>query len=93
MMNGKLSDDVLKFDPEGSITRQEAMTVIGRLTETGYEKSDLSEFSDKDKVASWAYDYVCTLVKMGIISGSDGKLDPEGNITREQAAKIIFEIN
>lgn len=93
MMNGKLSDDVLKFDPEGSITRQEAMTVIGRLTESGYEKSDLSEFSDRDKVASWAYDYVCTLVKMGIISGSDGKLIPEGNITREQAAKIIFEIN
>ncbi len=93
IMNGKASGDVMNFDPLGNLTRQEAMTVIGRLTEKGFEKSDLAEFSDKDKIADWAYEYAATLVKIGVITGSDGKLDPEGNITREQAAKIIFEIN
>ena len=93
IMNGKASGDVMNFDPLGNLTRQEAMTVIGRLTEKGFERSDLADFSDRDKVADWAYEYVATLVKIGIISGSDGKLNPEGNITREQAAKIIFEIN
>ncbi|MBR5756807.1 MAG: S-layer homology domain-containing protein, partial [Firmicutes bacterium] len=93
IMNGKSSGEIMNFDPQGRLTRQEAMTVIGRLTEKGFEKSDLLDFPDRDKVADWAYDYVATLVKIGIISGSDGKLMPEGNITREQAAKIIFEIN
>ncbi|MBR5756212.1 MAG: phosphodiester glycosidase family protein, partial [Firmicutes bacterium] len=44
IMNGKSSGEIMNFDPQGRLTRQEAMTVIGRLTEKGFEKSDLLDF-------------------------------------------------
>lgn len=89
MMNGKGT----KFDPNGSITRQEVMTVIGRIMERGYEASNLSQFSDRGSVDSWALPYVQTLVEQKVITGSNGKLMPKNPVTREQVAKIIFEIN
>ena len=92
-MNGKSINGSLKFDPEGSITRQEVMVVIGRIMGDGYQADSLSEFTDKAKVASWALPYVKVLVKQGIITGSNGRLLPENSVTREQVAKIIFEIN
>ncbi len=93
MMNGKSVKGVNKFDPEGSITRQEVMTVIGRIMADGYQSDNLSEFSDKATIADWALPYVKVLVKQGIITGSNGKLLPNNAVTREQVAKIIFEIN
>ncbi len=93
MMGGKNINGTLKFDPTGSITRQEVMTVIGRIMDDGYQSSNLSEFKDASKVASWALPYVKVLVKQGIITGSNGQLLPNNLVTREQVAKIIFEIN
>ncbi|MDD4286658.1 MAG: S-layer homology domain-containing protein, partial [Eubacteriales bacterium] len=80
------------FDPAGPITRQEVMTVIGRVQEKGYADAEMN-FSDAHLVASWALPYVRTLVGQGVISGFDGKLDPAGNVTRAQIAKIIAELN
>jgi len=80
------------FDPKGYITRQEAMTVIGRIQEKGYGEDDLSSFTDASDVSAWALPYVKTLVFQGIIGGSNGKLNPKGYITRAQVAKVIFEL-
>lgn len=80
------------FDPKGSLTRQEAMTVIGRVQEKGYGSDDLSAFSDASEVSGWALPYVQTLVFQGVIGGSNGKLNPKGAVTRAQVAKIIFEL-
>ena len=92
-MNGKSIKGSLNFDPEGSITRQEVMTVIGRIMGDGYQVSNLKDFKDKSKVADWALPYVKLLVEQGIITGSNGMLNPNNSVTREQVAKIIFEIN
>ncbi len=93
MMNGKAGPSGTNFDPSGSITRQEAMTVIGRIMEKGYAPDDLSGFSDASSVAQWALPYVQVLVGQGIINGAGGKLSPSSPVTREQIAKIIFEID
>ncbi|HCU08373.1 MAG TPA: hypothetical protein DF480_05340 [Clostridiales bacterium] len=82
----------INFDPEGPISRQEVMTVIGRIQEKGYARAEMS-FTDAHLVASWALPYVSTLVGQGVISGFNGKLDPAGNVTRAQIAKIISELN
>jgi hypothetical protein len=82
----------VNFDPTGSISRQEVMTVIGRVQEKGYGEADMN-FSDASKIAGWALPYVKTLVAQGVISGFNGKLDPAGFVTRGQVAKIIFELN
>ncbi|NCB41868.1 MAG: hypothetical protein EOM59_04535 [Clostridia bacterium] len=93
-MTGKsmAGTDQLNFDPTGRISRQEVMTVIGRIQEKGYPEVE-ADFKDANKIASWALPYVKTLVAQGVVSGSNGLLDPTGPITRAQAAKIIFELN
>ena len=80
------------FDPTGPISRQEVMTVIGRIQEKGYPEAEM-DFKDANKIASWALPYVKTLVGQGVISGYNGRLDPTGSVTRAQVAKIIFELN
>lgn len=82
----------LYFDPTGPISRQEVMTVIGRIQEKGYPEAE-ADFSDAHKIASWALPYVKSLVAQGVISGYNGALDPTGSVTRAQVAKIIFELN
>lgn len=80
------------FDPTGPISRQEVMTVIGRIQEKGYAGATL-DFKDAKDVASWALPYASALVGQGVISGYNGRLDPKGNVTRAQIAKIIAELN
>ncbi len=80
------------FDPKGPISRQEVMTVIGRVQEKGYVQAEMN-FTDADRIAAWALPYVSALVGQKVISGFNGKLDPTGNVTRAQIAKIISELN
>ena len=80
------------FDPSGPISRQEVMTVIGRVQEKGYPQAEMN-FSDAGRIAPWALPYVSTLVGQKVVSGFDGKLDPTGNVTRAQIAKMISELN
>lgn len=94
LMTGKSVTGTKKinFDPTGPISRQEVMTVIGRVQEKGYAEAE-TNFKDASKIADWALPYVKTLVAQGVISGYEGRLDPTGSVTRAQVAKIIFELN
>ncbi len=92
IMNGKGAEGSVRFDPLGQISRQEVMTVIGRMQEDSkFGKSDLAAFSDASDVADWALPYVQSLVRQGIISGTDGKLNPAAPVSRAEVAKIVFE--
>ncbi len=82
----------LYFKPEGSISREEVMTIIGRTQARGYKESDLSAFSDRAQVSDWALPYVKTLVQQEIISGYSGKLWPKDLVTRAQAATMIMSL-
>ena len=92
MISGSLNNGKLFFNPQNNLTRQEAMTVIGKTQPRGYEEVELN-FHDSDKVAFWAEPYVNPLVGLGVISGSNGYLMPTSYLTKAQIAAIIFNLN
>lgn len=78
--------------PAGTITRQEAMTILGRTQEKGYPAADLAGFSDQAGVAAWAREQIAVMVGQGVISGAGGRLSPQGNVTRAQVAKMLYQL-
>ncbi len=82
------------FNPTANITRQEFMVVIVRACrmDTGtYGSGVLKNFKDKNKIASWAKVYAQTAVGYGLISGTNGYIRPNDNITRAEIAKIMVD--
>lgn len=49
----------------------------------------LAAFSDQNGVAGWAREAMAWAVGQGFITGDDGKLNPEGPVTRAQAAQML----
>ena len=81
--------------PDAPISRQEAMTVVARALELDYDayaKTDLSAFSDRDKISAWALPYVRSMVGAGYIHGRGKILAPQDNITRAEFAQIFANI-
>ena len=92
LITGSGSGGVLYANPTDTITRQEAMAILGRTQLKGYQEDDLSGFSDGASVASWARGYIAAMVTRGVISGSGGKLNPTGTVTRGQVAKMLYSL-
>ena len=90
--NGRSSSSMA---PDAPITRQEAMTVVARALELDYDsysKTDLSAFSDRDKISTWALPYVRAMVGADYIHGRGKILAPLDNITRAEFAQIFANI-
>lgn len=87
-----------KFNPEGTITRQDLMTICARGLKYAQKLADedltvLDKFSDKDNVAEYALSSVASMVKSGIVIGDDNNLlSPYGTATRAETAVIIYRI-
>ncbi|MGN1307354.1 MAG: S-layer homology domain-containing protein, partial [Faecousia sp.] len=83
-----------KFDPEGSITREQMAAILfryaGKKCIDTSKRGDLSGFPDSGKISAWAKDAMQWTVAEQIINGSDGKLLPQGNATRAQVAAILM---
>ena len=93
-MGGSSSGGKLLANPTSTISRQEAMTILSR-TQTLPDSVDLdglSAFSDMQKIASWAKTPLAAMVQMKIIGGSNGKLNPIGNVTRAEVAKMLYSL-
>ncbi len=80
--------------PNDPITRQEAFTVLARafqLTGTGSSVNTgaLNSFTDGSRVASYARESVSAMINSRYVAGSDGKLNPEANISRAEFAKVM----
>ena len=81
----------LYFNPTANVSRQEAVTMLGRLTEKGYAQGAL-KFTDSSAIQSWAAEYVSTLSEMGILTGfDDGSFRPNGAMTRAQVATVLYK--
>ena len=90
--NGRSSSSMA---PDAPITREEAMTVVARALELDYDayaKTDLSKFSDRDKISNWALPYVRAMVGADYIHGRTKGLEPLDNITRAEFAQIFANI-
>ena len=77
-----------KFDPEGSMTRAMLVTVLWRYEGEPAEGENI--FTDVPN-GTWYTDAVAWAAANGIVGGvGNNKFDPEGKITREQMATILF---
>ena len=76
------------FDPESTITRAEAFTIIGRIS--GISGDSKLVFEDSEQVPEWAKAAVATLANNGIIQGfEDNSIRPNNPITRAESAILI----
>ena len=90
IVSGSTVDGQLVFSPKTTLTRAEAVTMLGRMQDyEGVVPADLSVFSDAASVPPYALEYFQTMVTLGVIGGSDGKLDPNGALTRAAVCKIL----
>ena len=86
------ADGSAVFYPTANISRQEAVTMIGRLLEKGYAAPALT-FRDSAQVAPWAESYVSTLSALGILTGdTDGRFLPASPMTRAQVATVLYKL-
>ena len=92
VLNGSSSGGRLYANVNSSVSREEAMTILGRIL-ADQVSQDLSGFADSGSVSDWARPYVETLVALNVVQGSGGKLDPKSDVTRGEAAKLLAEIS
>ncbi|MBQ8143560.1 MAG: S-layer homology domain-containing protein [Butyricicoccus sp.] len=82
-----------KFFPTDALTRQDAMVFLYRTLErTGLHlpAGDLSAFSDASEIADYAVQPVSALVRAGVISGSDGKINPTAPVSRASMSVMLY---
>lgn len=85
------------FDPDGNVKRQEMAKILDLFAAQAVGKVELmsridvfSGYADASDVAGWARPYMNWAVASGFITGaSGGRLDPDGTVTRAQAAVIL----
>lgn len=83
------------FQPDATISREDAATMIFRCVAAAQkqlpELKEESAFADDSHIADYAKDAVSALYKAEIINGmSETEFSPKTNITRAQAAKMIY---
>lgn len=88
VINGKTAT---AFAPSQEITRKQAALMIYRLLEKkGYTATgataNFKDVSSKDAEAAKA---IAELNKLGIMTGFEGKFNPENKLTRNQMAKVL----
>lgn len=85
LMNG-VADTL--FDPNGTMTRAMLVTVLWRLD--GGSADGSSPYTDVPE-GTWYTDGVIWATENGIVNGvGNGKFDPNGTVTREQIATILY---
>lgn len=82
-----------RFSPNAAVTREQFAVMLysyaGKLGWNVSARANLNGFSDAGKVSSWSKNAMQWAVANGIMSGSDGKLMPQGTLTRAQAATML----
>lgn len=85
-----------KFTPRGLLTREQAITMLGRaygLFKTASANADALAYSDAAQIADYAKPHAALLTELGVLSGTgDGTLRPQATLTREQALKMAVEL-
>lgn len=85
LMNGTGNNE---FEPESPMTRAMLVMVLWRYA--GAPEEEMSDFTDV-KDDAWYAKAVAWAAENGIVGGvGNNKFDPNGNITREQMAAILF---
>ena len=88
--------DRFNFGTGLPITRQDAAVMLKRVLDYKGIELEIGEaktFSDSSEIAEYAKESVDTLAAAGVINGmTETEFAPTGNLTRAQAAKLIYEL-
>ena len=84
-----------KFAPGNSITREQMAIIFYKYAktvgaDTSVDADKLLSFPDWLSTSEYAQQAMAWAVTHGVLSGSDGKLVPQGTATRAQTAQIIY---
>lgn len=86
-----------EFGTTGNVTREQfalileqASKALGKTTLNGND-SILSNFGDEESITYWARAGMAWAVENGLMSGSDGNLNPQGQITRTEVAVMLYQ--
>ena len=75
---------------EGSLTREQLATMLYRYAGSPAVSGTITGFVDAASVSDWALDAMTWAVENGIITGSNGKLNPRNNATRAEVAAMLM---
>ena len=76
---------------EQNLSREQLATMLYRyMGSPAVSAAAIAGFADAESVSDWAVDAMAWAVSQGIIGGSNGKLDPQGNATRAQVATMLM---
>ncbi|WP_313528383.1 S-layer homology domain-containing protein [Anaerotignum sp.] len=79
-------------NPQGKLTREQAIAMIGRNLKLEEIPGVNTSFADGQRVASWSRGYVNTATDKGFISGyKDKTFKPQNYITRAEVAKVLSD--
>ncbi|WP_059054176.1 S-layer homology domain-containing protein [Paenibacillus senegalimassiliensis] len=90
-----------RFAPEADLSRQDLLALLHRALEAlgklpagtvGTASGNLDQYSDADQIADYAKPAFEALLAGGVITGSEGKLNPQQLSTRAQAAQILYNL-
>ncbi len=73
----------------GDITREQLATMLWRNAGSPIAGGDLRRFSDADSVSAYALNAVRWAASNGILSGINGRIEPQGTATRAQVAAMV----
>ena len=90
-----------KFNPDGTITRQEAAAMVARATklcgldtsmDAASVKDMLAQFGDYRGVASWAKEPLALCYAANILDQSDLNIEPTKAILRCEIAQMLYNM-
>lgn len=82
------------FQPNASITREEAAALLVRMLKQTSSSTGLlpTTYVDASNISVWAKPYVQKVYQLGLMRGSDGLFRPQDQVTREEAAVMLDAI-
>ena len=95
LMQAEVIAKAEEFYPESYITRQDAMTMIGRAFYVrAYGTEAIENFADYKDISDYAAEIIAGLVEKGYVNGyEDNTIRPLGEITRAESVKILDGLN
>lgn len=80
-------------NPTGSLTREQAVTMICRALKIDEVTADPLRFSDSEDFQNWSRGYINAATQKGMVNGySDGTFRASAPITRGEVAKMLSDV-
>lgn len=80
------------LNPDANCSRAQIMTILGRTLERGYE-CPACTYADASAIPAWARNHVDVLSALGIVTGSNNRVNPTGTITRAEFAALLYRMD